>query len=360
MVLLSGIFFGPGLGFMAGGIGSALADIFGGYYQWAPWTLFIKGIEASIMGLSVKHLKINTHKVSLLCRCVPHPLERMDGVRILCDRGLHVRPEGSVGRGSGKPPPGWRQCDPGDAAAPALFKDHKPDKALRVPEGAMLRVEQIPTEGFSLLSYIVYDEASREGIIIDPPLYIAHQADLASLHIRAVINTHTHPDHTMGNRSLSGLAPVLAHEAEDTWYLRLYNTLLTAVFTGRLQTGISYTLNEKERDCPGGHSRGGAPYARTSPGSICLYWSGNLVSGDTVFAEGFGRTDLPGGSMEQLRKSIGRIMCLPPDTTIWPGHSYGNDARPPWGRSCLFCPLLQAACDMGMGKTSGRIEASRG
>ncbi len=66
MVLLSGIFFGPGLGFMAGGIGSALADIFGGYYQWAPWTLFIKGIEASIMGLSVKHLKINTHKVSLL------------------------------------------------------------------------------------------------------------------------------------------------------------------------------------------------------------------------------------------------------------------------------------------------------
>jgi len=66
MVLLSGIFFGPGLGFMAGGIGSALADIFGGYYQWAPWTLFIKGMEALIMGLSVKYLKIGTQKVSLM------------------------------------------------------------------------------------------------------------------------------------------------------------------------------------------------------------------------------------------------------------------------------------------------------
>jgi uncharacterized membrane protein len=65
MVLLCGIFFGPSLGFMAGGIGSALADIFGGYYQWAPWTLFIKGIEAMLMGLSVKYLKINTERITL-------------------------------------------------------------------------------------------------------------------------------------------------------------------------------------------------------------------------------------------------------------------------------------------------------
>jgi uncharacterized membrane protein len=66
MVLLSGIFFGPGLGFMAGGIGSALADIFGGYYQWAPWTLFIKGIEAMLMGLSVRYLKIRTTGITVL------------------------------------------------------------------------------------------------------------------------------------------------------------------------------------------------------------------------------------------------------------------------------------------------------
>jgi uncharacterized membrane protein len=64
MVLLSGIFFGPVPGFMAGGIGSALADIFGGYPQWAPWTLVIKGIEAMLIGLVVRFAKLNTARIS--------------------------------------------------------------------------------------------------------------------------------------------------------------------------------------------------------------------------------------------------------------------------------------------------------
>ncbi len=49
MVLLSASFFGPVGGFIAGGIGSALADILGGYPQWALWTLIIKGIEALLV-----------------------------------------------------------------------------------------------------------------------------------------------------------------------------------------------------------------------------------------------------------------------------------------------------------------------
>jgi len=64
-----------------------------------------------------------------------------------------------------------------------------------------------------------------------------------------------------------------------------------------------------------------------SPGSICLYWDGNLISGDLVFAEGIGRTDIPGGSMSLLKKSIRDIMTLPGDTIIWPGHSYGGIRR---------------------------------
>ncbi|HRW81157.1 MAG TPA: ECF transporter S component [Desulfomonilia bacterium] len=65
IVLLAGIFFGPALGFMAGGIGSALADIFGGYPQWAPWTLGIKGIEAMLAGLAVRYLKLNVRRITL-------------------------------------------------------------------------------------------------------------------------------------------------------------------------------------------------------------------------------------------------------------------------------------------------------
>ncbi|HHO77259.1 MAG TPA: ECF transporter S component [Deltaproteobacteria bacterium] len=66
MVLLTAIFFGPVGGFIAGGIGSALADILGGYPQWAIWTLIIKGIEAVIVAGLIIVLGIRKEKVSFL------------------------------------------------------------------------------------------------------------------------------------------------------------------------------------------------------------------------------------------------------------------------------------------------------
>jgi uncharacterized membrane protein len=64
LVLLSGVFFGPSLGFLSGGAGSALADILGGYPQWAPWTLGIKGVEAMIMGFAAKRLGLETKRIT--------------------------------------------------------------------------------------------------------------------------------------------------------------------------------------------------------------------------------------------------------------------------------------------------------
>ena len=62
-----------------------------------------------------------------------------------------------------------------------------------------------------------------------------------------------------------------------------------------------------------------------SPGGICLYdGEKNLFTGDTLFVAGVGRTDLPGGSMRTMMDSIkNRILTLPDDTIIWPGHNYG-------------------------------------
>jgi hydroxyacylglutathione hydrolase len=191
----------------------------------------------------------------------------------------------------------------------------------------MLSIEQVATQGFNLLSYIIRDEASGEGLIIDPPHHIARRTDLNGLRIKAIINTHIHPDHTMGNPGLADKAPVLAHPGENTWFLRSYNTLFTFLLTGRIQPRISFTLSEGARiilgitDIKVLHTPG------HSPGSICLYWEGNLISGDTVFAEGIGRTDIPGGSMARLKQSITRIMDLPDNTFIWPGHSYGNKVK---------------------------------
>jgi glyoxylase-like metal-dependent hydrolase (beta-lactamase superfamily II) len=62
-----------------------------------------------------------------------------------------------------------------------------------------------------------------------------------------------------------------------------------------------------------------------TPGAICLHFPGHLFTGDTLFVEAAGRTDLPGGSLEMLIHSLEtKIMPLPDDTTIWPGHDYGD------------------------------------
>ncbi len=60
-----------------------------------------------------------------------------------------------------------------------------------------------------------------------------------------------------------------------------------------------------------------------TPGGICLHVQGNLFTGDTLFVGDSGRTDLPGGDRPTLGKSIRRLMQLPDDTIIWPGHDYG-------------------------------------
>lgn len=61
-----------------------------------------------------------------------------------------------------------------------------------------------------------------------------------------------------------------------------------------------------------------------TPGGICLLSDGNLFTGDTLFVGGIGRTDLPGASMAQFMKAIKeRILTLPRETIVWPGHDYG-------------------------------------
>ncbi len=59
-----------------------------------------------------------------------------------------------------------------------------------------------------------------------------------------------------------------------------------------------------------------------TPGSICLYWPEEkiLLSGDTLFQMGYGRTDLPGGDMSQLIDSLRRLCALPAETVVYPGH----------------------------------------
>lgn len=188
----------------------------------------------------------------------------------------------------------------------------------------MMNIRQIGTSSFALLSYVVSDSESGESFIIDPPADLDAHIDIASLKVKAVIHTHIHPDHTMGDHLFSGKVPILAHTDEGRLFQRIMNSSLAAVFTARIPPKISFSLTGRSDLRLGKTPIEVIHTPGHSPGSICLYWTGNLLSGDTIFIEGIGRTDIPGGSFSQIRTSIERLIALPGNTKIWPGHSYGG------------------------------------
>jgi hydroxyacylglutathione hydrolase len=78
-----------------------------------------------------------------------------------------------------------------------------------------------------------------------------------------------------------------------------------------------------------------------TPGAICLYFPGHLFTGDTLFVGAAGRTDLPGGSLAQLIASLeAKIMPLPDETRIWPGHDYGETPTSTLGEEKRHNPFL--------------------
>ena len=77
-----------------------------------------------------------------------------------------------------------------------------------------------------------------------------------------------------------------------------------------------------------------------TPGGMCLYNAPDLFTGDTLFVGGLGRSDFPGGSHQELLASIrNKLLVLPPETVVWPGHGYGG-SRSTIGEEMRSNPFL--------------------
>lgn len=159
--------------------------------------------------------------------------------------------------------------------------------------------------------YLVGCEKTRQALVIDPGAEaerIASQAQTDALSITYIIHTHGHGDHTAGSVRLKALtgAKVVIHALEAAAVPQA-DILLSG--DQELMLGeITFTVLHTP-----GHT----------PGGICLYADGNLFTGDTLFVGDSGRTDLAGGHRPTLAASIRRLMTLPDDTVVWPGHDYG-------------------------------------
>jgi glyoxylase-like metal-dependent hydrolase (beta-lactamase superfamily II) len=159
--------------------------------------------------------------------------------------------------------------------------------------------------------YLVGCEKTRKAVVIDPGAEvdrIVSEAHKAGLVIQYIVNTHGHGDHTAGSARLKALtgANIIIHKLEAA-----------AVPQADILLSGDQELKVGEITFKVFHTPG------HTPGGICLYAEGNLFTGDTLFVGDSGRTDLTGGHRPTLAASIRRLMTLPDDTVVWPGHDYG-------------------------------------
>lgn len=201
-----------------------------------------------------------------------------------------------------------------------------------------MEVKQILIPKMDNFTYIVGDPASNKCAVIDPafdPGRVLDEVRAGGYTLTHVINTHAHSDHTSGNADLIGStgAQLCIHRDEAASLKKILSKAVSRAMGGKgspqpdclLSDGDIIKIGETELRVI--HTPG------HSPGSICLYAPGHLFAGDTLFVEAVGRTDLPGGSFENLMESIhDKLYCLPDETRVWPGHDYGPEPFSTIGR----------------------------
>lgn len=191
-------------------------------------------------------------------------------------------------------------------------------------------IEQILVGHMAVFCYLIGDEESGEAVLIDPASdfdRIMSYVEKYKFHIKKIINTHGHFDHIGGNRYFikkTG-AELLIHENDFFWLNKNVSRFLEFIRGGRAVKHDIRFLKDGDEISVGCNIIKVIHTPGHSPGSICLYVDGNLFTGDTLFTEGMGRTDFRGGSQDTIMKSIkNRILSLPDETIIWPGHHYGR------------------------------------
>lgn len=162
--------------------------------------------------------------------------------------------------------------------------------------------------------YFIGDKNTKEIVVVDPAWdvdFIRKKAKEEGLTIKAALITHGHPDHTNGINELLRThdIPVYVSEHEAFFYKPIGENIEEVKPNHVLEIG---DVKIEFMHTPG-----------HTPGSQCFLVNGNLVSGDTLFLDGCGRCDLPGGDAETMYETIqNKLMKLPDSTIIYPGHNY--------------------------------------
>ncbi|MEP7322085.1 MAG: MBL fold metallo-hydrolase [Saprospiraceae bacterium] len=195
----------------------------------------------------------------------------------------------------------------------------------------MIHIKEFTFNVFSENTYVLYDEL-KSAFIIDPGCQDGNERKILSAFINkeglnpiAIINTHCHVDHVLGNQwcKETYTIPLWIPKGEEIMLSRLPE--IAAMYG--VQTNPSPTpdrvLVEDEFLELGSSSWRLISCPGHSPASLCFYdeMESVLIAGDVLFYESIGRTDLPGGNHPLLLKNIReKLFILPDITKVYPGH----------------------------------------
>ena len=184
--------------------------------------------------------------------------------------------------------------------------------------------------------YLIGDRAAGQAVVVDPAYAVGDLLDLLDadgMRLTGVLATHYHPDHVGGDMMgmrIEGVrellercsVPVHVQRAEVPWVGRVTGLGEAELVAHDSADIVQVGAVAVELVHTPGHT----------PGSQCFAVDGRLVSGDTLFLDGCGRTDLPGGDPEQLYESLmTRLARFGDDTVLYPGHRYSPESAATMG-----------------------------
>ncbi len=191
-------------------------------------------------------------------------------------------------------------------------------------------IKQKTVGSMAVCCYVLGCEETKKGVVIDPggdETTILNICKKEGLDIEYIIATHAPPEHVCGNKRIQDEtgATIIMHADEEAWIqepqMQQYFSMLGLAFSPPadilVHDGDTITFGNQSLEVF--HTPG------HTPGGICLYNGTDVFTGDTLFVGAIGRTDFPGGNMNQFMQSIGdKLLILPDETVVWPGHGYGG------------------------------------